>query len=307
MQISHINIKGMEAYNGSYNDSFVAVYSLLAYEAEQLYRHFPTSNINDIKGYQCKILHKCATFFHTLFIVIEEGHDYYSAGTLIRMIADTLTSYNLIYHENNEDIKALRHYLFILDGLAQRKKYFDSHDLQYDGNISDEEYKVLQKQLQFSKANTLEAINVCKDTICKLGIYKTNKENIDILIQKSNWQFIDIERPKGHYKWEQLYTKINAKRAFTDMVIFMSQFVHGLSMSNLTMENDPKEFEPLIAFSISLMGETKDFIENDFGLTVKELLDGILNSRHFLEYFASMSESKQEECLALMRQSLNKE
>lgn len=306
MSNTHISIKGMEPYNGSYFDSFVAIYSFMAHEAEQLHKHFPSSNIEDIEGYKSNILHKCAIFFHTLFIVIVDAHDYYSAGTLIRMIADTLASYNLIYHEEDKEIRDLRHYLFILDGLAQRKKYFDNHQMNYDNTIHIEEYKKLEAQVESSKENTLEAINVCQSCIKSLEIYKTQKANIDILITKHNWQFIDINSPKGHYKWEQLYPMLDSKKAFTDMVTFLSQFVHGLSISNLTIDNSPQDFEPLLGYGVTLMGKTKDFIENDFGLGRNELFKEFLNSSHFKDYFAASSEEKKNEILKILKNHLNK-
>lgn len=42
---SHISIKGMEAYGGSYYNSFVALHSLMAYQTELLSNLFPSSEV----------------------------------------------------------------------------------------------------------------------------------------------------------------------------------------------------------------------------------------------------------------------
>lgn len=82
----------------------------MAYQTEFLSKLFPSSEVDKLKGYQCKILHKCAHSFHTLYSVIVDEHDYYAAGTIIRMLTDNLASYNLIYHEKDETLKHLHHY-----------------------------------------------------------------------------------------------------------------------------------------------------------------------------------------------------
>lgn len=298
---SHISIKGMEAYGSSYFNSFVALYSLMAYQTELLSKLYPSSEIDNIKGYQCKILQKCAHSFHTLYFVIANEHDYYAAGTIIRMLTDNLASYNLIYHEIDENLKILRHYLFILDGLAQRKKFLDNHKMKYDGNISKEEYGALEKQVSSSKVNTIGAIDFCEMAIRRLSFYESQKDNIETLMVKKNWQFIELSKPKGHYKWEQLYRNLSDKKAFSDMAAYLSQFVHGLSLSNLTMDNTPSVFEPLLGFGIKLMGYAQKFIERDFGLNRHELYKDFLKSSYFNNYFAASSEEKKKEMSHLLR------
>lgn len=273
----------------------------MAYQTELLLKIYPSNRIDDLKGYQCKILHKCACSFHTLLTVIAVEHDYYAASTLIRMLTDNLASYNLIYHEKDNDIKLLRHYLFILDGLAQRKKFFCSHELKYDGKISKDEFDALEKQVKSSKDNTFGAIEFCDKAIRQLPIYETQKVNIDFLIDKQNWQFIDISKPKGHYKWELLYEKLCDKNAFTDMAAYLSQFVHGLSLSNLTMDNTPSDFEPLLCFGIKLMGYVLQFIESDFGLRRIDLYNNFFKSHYFFDYFSALSEKNRNEMLSLLR------
>lgn len=292
---SHITIKGMEAYDGSYYNSYVAIFCVLAFQCERLTKLFPSNSIENMKGYQCMILNKCKNSFHTLLTVIAEEQDYYAAGTITRMITDNLASYNLIYHEGDETLKHLRHYLFIMDGLAQRKKYLCNHELKYDGIISKDEYEALEKQVTASKENTYGAIEFCERGIRNLSLYKTHKDNIESLINKQNWQFIDISRPNGHYKWEQLYEKISDKRAFTDMTVYFSQFVHGLSISNLKIDKTPSDFEPLLGFGINLMGYARQYIENDFGLSRQELSKGFLNSPYFKEYLAVSSDERKKE------------
>lgn len=301
MTNTHISISGTEPYGCSFYNSFVALYSFVGYEVEKLYNFRFSSAIDNIIGYQCKILFKTTKFFHTLYMVITEEMDYGSAASLIRMIADTLASYNLIYHQVDEEQKALRHYLFLLDGFSLRKKYFDTHLLKFDGRISEEEYISLKKRIDISKDNTAMAISVCLAKIRELILYNSQKENVEALISKHNWQYIDINKPKGHYKWEQLYEKIDSNKDFGEMISFMSQFVHGLSISNLEFEDDSTEFEPFLSYGIILMGILQNYVETDFDLTRYQLTDGILKSRHYEVYLSTLSKEKRNEIIEMLK------
>lgn len=289
MAKNHISIKELEPFNGSYSDAFLAIYNLLAYEVNRLKRCFPKCILNDLKSYQCTILHKCVLSFYSLYVVILNCRDYYSSGTLIRMIADNLSSYNLIYHENDDTKKQLRHYLFVLDGLIVRQNFLEDHTLPYDGSIPCDEYDALVDQINFAKENTKDAIIFCKEAIYNLDLYKTSKDSIDMLIRKHNWRFMDISIPNGHYKWEDLYSQLCNKPAFTDMEKLLSQFVHGLSLSNLDTEDTDSDFEPILSLGIFLMRETRKFIENDFGLSRKELTEGIEGSEFFRTFCSGLS------------------
>lgn len=296
-----MKIKEMERFNNSYHDSYYAIYCLVGYEAEQLYKQYHSTAIDDIKSYQSKILHKVVHTTFTLFKIITDLHDYNSAGTILRMIADNMTSYHIIYHEEDEEIRILRHFLFIIDGLNTRLKSLREHNLYYDGKISRKDYDELYSNVVNAISDSEEGIKLCINQIKNLSLYTNNQICIDNYIKKKNWQFISIDNPRGRYKWEDMYKLFDSNRSMAELFVFLSQFVHGLSVSNLVVdESIDKTFEPYYSFGISLLGTAQQYIENDFGLTRDELLDGFQYSDFFHDFILCLSDDKVEEALKII-------
>jgi len=280
-----MKIKELDKFNDSYNDSFCAIYSMVGYETEQLYKRYHSDAINDIKSYQSKILFKTVKTIFTLYKVISDLRDYNSAGALIRVIADTLSSYNIIYHESNEEIKMLRHYLYILDGLSEREIQFSKHKPKYDGNISVDDYNALYNKVVNAYDNTIKSIDFCKEQISHLELYKSQCECVKKLISNRNWKFYGFDNRTKSYNWYEMYKKLFVNETFADVFVFLSQFVHGLSISNLITEMDDIElYEPYYSFGIVMLDKVRNFIETDFGMSSEELINGFVKSEFCKDY-----------------------
>ena len=299
-----MKIKELDKFNGSYHDFFCAIYSMVGYETEQLYKRYHSDAINDIKSYQSRILHKTVKTIFTLYKVISDLQDYNSAGALIRVIADTLSSYNLIYNESNEETKMLRHYLFILDGLSKREKQLSKHKPKYDGNISVEDYNALLYKIASTYDNTIKGIDFCKEQISHLDLYKKNRECIETYVKNGNWQFSRLDKPNGHYQWSEIYKKLFDNDIFTDVFGFLSQYVHGLSISNIITELDDCElYEPYYSYGIVILGKVRNFIETDFGMSREELINGFEKSEFCKDYILCLSENEKRKILEMFSNS----
>ena len=99
---------------------------------------------------------------------------------------------------------------------------------------------------------------------------------------------------------------IDTKKSMTDMLSFFSQYVHGLSISNLTIDTSDETFEPLIGFAIALLGKVNTIINNDFGVDKLLLLKGFMQSDYGTEYLSYYSPSKLNEFINILNQSTNR-
>lgn len=296
-----IHIPELNAFNGSYLDSYKAFYSIVSYEVLRLNEKFNSRAINDIIGYQVGILMKVMRSFYSLITVIEDCKDYISAASIIRMIVDNIASFHLIYHEKSEDKMLLRHYLFILDGLDKRLKGMENHKLEHNGLINDEDFDALKKQVGEAIANTQQGIQYCNSAIQNLNIYINHKEFIDILIERCNWKYSDLEKPKKQYTWNEMYDLIDERKSTSDTFSFFSNFVHGLSISNLTINgDDDDDFEPLIGYGIFLMSKINEIANNDFNVGRDFLTDGFLNSDWGKSYLSYYSKDRLQEIISIL-------
>lgn len=195
----------------------------------------------DIKSYPLKIIDKLTTMLTTLWNVIIRDKDFYVANIIIRSIADNVALLFLIYYKDEGEIRVLRHYLFLLDGIRSRLANIIIPTKNDD--ITEEEYQKLIKQQEYFNS----MLNGCKkyiiECITSLKIYNTNKLGIDMLMKNPkgeelyNWKFktlnitpSQINKEKNTYNWKSMYSEIKLPEEFFSS--FLSDYVHGLSMSN---------------------------------------------------------------------------
>lgn len=302
-----LNIPEFDAFNGSYIDSLKAVYSLTSYQTQRLNEKFSTRAINSLKDYEVGILMKIMRSFYSFIIVVEQAKDYTIAASIIRIIADNLASFLLIYHQEKQEERELRHYLFILDGLSNKLCELESYELTKTEHISDSEFKQLAFQIQNSKKNTKQGIEFCKNKIYELPLYLQYKDAIESISKKDyNWRYIDLEHPKKSWTWAKMYELIDTKKSVTKIFPYFSQYIHGLSISNLEIDNTNEDYEALIAFGIDLIGKISDIINSDFGVDGSYLLDGFLLSDQGRDYLSFYSSDRIADIMKIIKNNSDK-
>lgn len=287
------SIPGLEKFNGSYYDAYKAIYSLCAHEVTKLRTLFPKGAINDIDGYKVGIITKEMFAFHSMITIIEQNQDYSTAASILRSIADNLSTYILIYHQTTKDELLFRHYLYLIDGLNVRYSAMCSIHPPEDAPISKKEKQETEKNVSFAKKNTSDAILFCKEKIRTLNIYNENVNAINHLLKtKNGWRYKSLDCYKQILRWKEMYSLINGKESSQFFISYLSQYVHGLSSSNLLIDTKNKEtFEPLIGIGITFLGKIHEFAQNDFGIEKNNLIEGFLKSEYATDYLSCIEPS----------------
>lgn len=224
-----------------------------------------TSDI-DIRTYPLVVVAKLTKMFSTLWNVINIDEDYFVSNIIIRSIADNISSLLLIYDQNDGDIRFLRHSLFLLDGICNRLSNLIKPIKNED--VSEEEYLSSINQQENFKNNLHGAKEHILNQIKNLDIYQTHKENIDILIKNHfNWKFKNFEvtankinDKNNTYKWKNMYELLNMKELEKFFSSYQSDYVHGLSMSNVYIETNEQNMGVLICFAVALLGRIDKFL-----------------------------------------------
>jgi len=188
------------------------------------------SSLSEIEIWRTRHFAKIAKMFDSFLAILGGPKDYVTLCALIRMIYDNWYSFLWIYEKSEGENVQLRYYLYVLDSIKQRKRtMLGMHD-----------EKVEDPRLQSIYDNTLADCNRAKqhyeDSIKSLSLYKDYRDNINTA-KKSNdsWRYKDITAAEMEfYSWSGLYEEISTKetRAFLN---YMSQYVHGLYASTLTV------------------------------------------------------------------------
>ena len=298
-----IKIPELESFGFDFKNTYIAIYSMLGYEMERLSQSHLSRAVNDIYGYRILMLTRMTKSFHTLYSTLAECHDYVSSSTLIRMLADSLAAYLTIYHEQDDEEMKLRHFLYVIDGTKLRLDYLEKSMQILKGrasSMSDNEHISILSESENSVNKCRNLLKSCTDVIKFMPVYKLYKNEIDILIQNRNWQYQSLSRPKIKQHWADMYLRIDNREIVKGMFSFLSQYAHGLSVSNLILGSDMGAFYPLYSYGIVLMGKVKEIVENDFNMDKYELLDGFMQSDFFEGYFGSISDAKRQEMIDLL-------
>ena len=177
-------------------------------------------------------------------------------------MADNIASINLIYGSEYTEEKTLRHFLYIIDGVSLRYKLLNGHPMQYDGTIPQESFDALKTQVEGAKENADNCICFCTDAIKMLPVYVMRGSEVDTLIRTKNWKFKTVDKPKENYTWKEMYGMLNIKEG-QDMFSFFSQYVHGLSVSNIATGHKD-DFQAPLSFAVCLVGWLLNFLRKEY-------------------------------------------
>lgn len=236
----NISIPELESIGMSLEDMFQLSITMLEDEIEALSSVYPEGVITDIDGYSLSILRRICKISDTLLCVVENCEDYIVANSIVRMLADAISSYYLIYCESDERNRILRHYLYIIDGVVNRLKILPER-LEYDGKITQQEFIQLSSQIERARTNYNGAIEVASSNILMLAETEEERKQYEALISTHSWKFKSVGKPNPRqgYTWKELYELLKAGN-LPRYISSLSDFVHGLSTSNLfiSMEGD---------------------------------------------------------------------
>lgn len=246
---------------------------------EKIFEHYPGMVVNDIFGYVRQICSKIVKMSHTLEMVAGQEHDYVVSNSIIRSIADNVASLLFVYERDFEEM-VVRHLLFVMDGVDARLKMKLGKTLVYDGQIAQLEYDALKQQFDSAIENEKKCIDYCEKTIRQSVYYAKHSEDCEKLIEKRNWKYEDINHPKKSISWERMYSVLHLKS--NDFFQFLSQYVHGLSVSNIVVPYSEEDYQPIWTFGVVLIGRLKEFMEKFYDIKIEEI--GI-DVRRMFDYF----------------------
>ena len=198
-------IKAEEAFNICFSKNVFII--------EALGNTYPTLNVDNMESY---IAHRCVNIhamFGTFKNAISTHIDVLSANSFLRIFADHISTLILIYETENIEERALRHYLYVADGIEEEMKVLE----ELEGRPSIDE---TGKQLVRQEKKNKQAIQ-----------QHCNKNGIG----KYNWKDKDLEsyEVKRLRECSYSYTELYADKLSLPSVRIknLAQYIHGLAGS----------------------------------------------------------------------------
>lgn len=213
-----------------------------------------SNNANEIKSYQVIILRRIVSSLNTLDQVLVISNDPISGYSLLRTIADSICAYCFIYENDNNDEVEFRHFLYLLDGCFQFINVFPSA-LSNKGLLEESEDKVINKELDYENINLNEFKKNIFDYLYNTNIANISKVDTEAIINRRDWKYRTISHYslKDSYTWRDIYEKAGCDSFIVDFFsTLLSQYVHGLFLSNTKNPNSSVHYSLIYDIAISL-------------------------------------------------------
>ncbi len=197
----------------------------------------------------------------SLYTLADLRQDYNSCAVLLRSLVDKIAVLQLVYANEDDCDRTFRHYVYALDGLEERSKMLEDRIVK-DEYIAEDEFQKLEKQMDDARSDTKKAILYILEEIRRHRYNIENPDWVNAVIRKNKiWQYRDKFQydKKGKnvpcYSWKDMYKLIDSREEIASFYSgYLSQFVHGLSLSSLLFHENEDNFESLLSAGICLQG-----------------------------------------------------
>lgn len=247
---------------------------------------YPYASVQYLKGYVAHFCYIRLKSFDTLVKVVVEHQDYVTANCILRMLGDCVAVFRLIYREPDKDLLLLRHALYVIDGCERNLKVLTEDNIN-EGLLPADELEESNNTVKYNREHRQRLMREAQQIIDHSPLKAENKDVFDKIVNDRNWkfkEFKDYKKTKSNqYQWADLYKLIDCCKGF-DLLSYISQYAHGLSMSNLIIKMDEKNMNGIMSEAVGLIDilheYALDFFESDYmyimeGLLVPETRDKI--------------------------------
>ena len=224
---------------------------------------------NSTEHYQTIIIQKIVKMLKTLETLTTEVQDETSARCVLRGILDNVAIYCFVYSSEDTDEMMFRHYLYNLDGFQTLKEVVEKCPLEQSSNKTHELDKIdkIIKQIR-EKLNSHPYV-------------QSQNEKIKKIIETANWKYKSLQNLHP-LSFKDIYINIGlSEENAIYCQSFLSQFSHGLCLSNKPYSNDNEnvllESIPLIFIMIKSIAQA--FPKENIADVIKKTID--LNNSNF--------------------------
>lgn len=256
------------------NDLIVIIRRELVYYANSITKIYNSKDMLDIDSFIARSLKKIISLIDSIWLIVNQKDlDIGSALTLTRSLAENVSNLRLLaFSDEEQDVKQLRYYLYLLDGISSKIKA--NQKILNVGEINDEQRlltnKYISENTEFVNLLEARAFNIANKHSEKTG--KIIKGSI-VSKNRYRWRFNDIQAYKAE-SIESLLIKTYGNNAGIMIQSLLSQFVHGLLDSDINFQTPYFNKEKV---SIILLASCKILIEG-----IKSTYNNILIEKDLL-------------------------
>ena len=271
------HIDGTEEFGYITINRFLYSFYMYMNTVKRLTNLYNNASVQFLKGYVAHFCYLRLKSFDTFIKVVWEHKDYVSANCLLRMLGDCVAVFRLVYMEPDKDLLILRHSLYVIDGCEHNLKVLPE-ETENDDSLPEEEFKKSQEAINYNRKHRQRLIRKAQEMLDTSPLNQINKAAFDRIVEDRNWKFKDFKeckKEKNQYKLSELYELIDCCKGF-NLLSYISQYVHGLSMSNLVMELDEQNINGVVGEALGLIKKLHKYTLAFYPEEQRYILEGLL-------------------------------
>lgn len=249
----------LKPFGGEWRNRYLYSFYLCMGIVKVVCRLHNYANVGYLKGYVAHFCYIRLKSFDTMLKVVEMHHDHVSAKCLLRMLVDCMAVFRLVYLEPDEDQRLLRHALYVIDGCEKNLEILpEALDIS-EGALPEIELQYYNQKIQGDRDHRKRLINEAKEILTNSPLKKKDEKAFEKIVKDRNWKFKNFEVSTKSYSWTELYNMID-RAGKQNPFSFLSQYAHGLSMSNLVITNKNADRNGLLLEGIGLLETMIDYM-----------------------------------------------
>lgn len=276
---TRLHIDGTEEFGYSTVNRFLYSFYMYQNTIKRITSLYNQASVLNLKGYAAHFCYLRLKSFDTLIKVVLKQKDYLSACCLLRMLGDSVSVFYLVYMEKDIELRWLRHALYVMEGCEKNLENLTIEGIN-EGTMPPEELQIEKEATQFNIEHRQRLKKEAKSIIEKSPLVKQNEDAFNKIVKDRNWKFKEFKCYKrikdNQYGWHDLYEKIGRCEYF-DLLTYISQYVHSLSMSNLVMNMNQQNIDGVVGEALGLIKTlhhyTMEFFKEEQGYILEGLLE----------------------------------
>lgn len=261
MRITIPECKEVFGDDGDNNRTFLYVQIQLMIMVRGLHEQYHHLGIGEPDYAETAIIDDAVRALSSFYTLADLRQDYNSCAVILRSLVDKIAVLKLIYANPNDCERTFRHLVYCLDGIEERNNMLDKRIVKNE-HITDKEFQELDAQMEGARINTRDSISFITSEIQNHQYFNENPDWVRTVIGKKKiWQYREKFRYDSSgkkvpsYSWKEMYKLIDNREGIASFYsAYLSQFVHGLSLSSLLFHEDEDNFESLLSAGICLQG-----------------------------------------------------
>lgn len=270
------HIEGTKKFGYSMVNRYLHSYYFYMNTVQRICQRYPIASVKNIKGYVAHACYIRLKSFDTFLKVVVEHRDYVTANCIMRMLGDSVAVFHLIYNEPNDFLRLLRHSLYVIDGCERNLMVLPKSTPEH--GLPEEELIENNKQIEFNIEHRERMMREAQEIIDFLPQKRLDEKAFNRIVEDRNWKFKEFKDYKkiknNQYKLKELYEKIDYCEGY-DLLSYLSQFAHGLSMSNLVINLNAQNCDSVIGEALGLLDRMNMYVMEFFSTDALYILEGL--------------------------------